>query len=252
MRMFRTQALTLCCLAIMISSCVYNRTKSDNSILPVPTVTQPSISETIPLETSWLRSDSCKLPCYESLVPGRTTLGEAYDYLSSDPRVRLLSLSTWTDQNSSAISWEWKDTSSQVEIFFTGVESSSIISLIRPILSKPLVLSDVVSVLTEPTELLIDAGKGAEINSPVLSAVTFVYLDKGIALYTKAASAPDVPEISPKTEITMVEIFEPGLSGYRKATGMTIQLPKLLVKWQGYRPFKDYCKQVYAEVDRCV
>lgn len=143
------------------------------------------------------------------------------------------------------LTWNWKDSHSSVEVSFNGNTPSSTIVLIQPHFSQSLTLGQVIAAFGEPSHVLVSSGPGAEPTSPQVSSISFIYLDHGISLHTKATVQPSQPLVSPDVQLTMVNIFEPGELGYNRAMGRGLQDKLSLVAWQGYKDFSLYCKLTY-------
>jgi len=66
-------------------------------------------------DCSFLRDDSCSMPCWQGLVPGKTTMSEAVEILRKDHRIRQKSLQEGGSAQNGGVTWFWRASRSRFQ-----------------------------------------------------------------------------------------------------------------------------------------
>ncbi len=191
----------------------------------------PTLADVGGWESRWLNSLPCSPPCWEGIIPGKTTVREAQNLLKSNSFVTSVKIRNGI---SGSIYWESNNVGFGLgDALFDS--SEQIIKAIRPgFRPNKLTLGDVISHFGEPGHVSVGTTWGG--NSVFYSTI-FYYLDKGFSIYYSLADSK--PGVYDKNiVINWVTFFGPDI----KALELDGVKNPTLIPWQSSKGFDYYCK----------
>lgn len=184
-------------------------------------VTPSSTATVIPWWNSWLDHPACKLPCWESITPGMTTIEKALSILKNIPTIKI------KYQSELGISWISKEDNTTGGFLSTDNGVVSIIVL-DSVYSK-LTLEKVVATYGYPSYVEpYDCRDG-------MCATMLVYPDLGMFMdvfIEDLGIGRHKVKIQPETEVGRISLIPTGLENYKKIP--TFQDYGILMEWKGY------------------
>ena len=212
----------------------------------VATSTPPTVSPS-QLQYNWLKGIPCAPPCFEGLIPGKTTADEAENILKNNPQVSQVTKKEF-DSNGGSISWTWVKpplrinnyTAINAVISYRKVKGSLVIYRISPGFGETsFTIGEVIQAYGEPTYVV--AKSVLQETGGDSYSVDFIYLDKGFLVRTYKYSKPSSkPNINADLVLNYgVEFYETGIEGLLKNYSFN---KNKLVPWQGYNSFDFYCQ----------
>lgn len=224
-----------------------NSCKIDSQIILTPTSTPTTLYDGVMAEypdwlIHWLKTPLCKPPCWEGIVPGKSTFSEALDILQHNQDV----LSTSANQQ--RIHWyfgpkvgDGDGIASTIELYrqtsdtnkFATPDPNSIIQeiSITPPLAGSLQSRDIFNIYGEPEKIIFH-----DWNAGIVS-VDLLYSKHGMVIALTLDDQDNDPykvkvAITPETGVWRIQFYESGLKFYLSETG--IQEPITEFDWKGY------------------
>lgn len=290
--------LTFLFLTLILSACGSQQispTKSDETIQPAaiatallkPTsipsatfkaITQPAITP-MPISISptsfpnptksgvtpqdwqyrWLKGIPCRPPCFEGIMPGRTTVEEALNLLRNNPLVS--DVTTQSTGNYGSVVWNWiyqrKNTIANLynaEALYDLKATNPTIVFIEPLFqSAPSKLDDVIKAYGEPSHVIAGARLDYDhISENYLYDLTIVFLSQGFAISTYDVNAlKKRPVLDANLALDHLGFFTPDKVEAVSFLVVVNTNTKFLIPWQGYKSFEFYCLALNPQNDKC-
>ena len=247
-KILRLISIVTLCLSIL-AACGDNT----SSTIPTITTTQYSTGSSDSLRIGWLNGLPCSAPCWQNIVPGKTTITQAQDLLNtSGLTFNVFDYGApYAGAKTHKVMWRWQPELNIPEPSYFGGEitydtQSQLVHTIEPDLNTSFRLDDIIKIYGEPDYVeavgLYDYPE-ATIPSYYLN---LFYLNKGIKLEMEHGLTRDAPPILANTiSAQSVTFFIPSAEDYNKS-GFDLSEVKdsnvTLVKWAGYQPFAYYCR----------
>ncbi len=205
----------------------------------------------------WFKGLPCKPPCWQGLIPGRTTEDEAVKLLQKNPLFGSVTLSPPTRDSSKRsgadISYNWhgqaRINSDSGDIYFNGrfgfafdssIPDDVIIVIKPPDFPGGYTVGDLIRAYGNPSH--ISSGTGMVFGKGQIYLTELLYLSQGMII--EIESSYKKPTINSDTELKSVKFFEPGEAGIKRGA---VSLNHF-VAWQGFKDFDFYC----AKAEYCV
>ena len=210
--------LLLVCGGLLIISGV--SCKPANISTPSPSET-PDISST--WLTTWLTQPACKLPCWQNITPGVTTIDEAVSILEKMPDT------TITYNEKDGVDWEFGSTKNDGGwlVAQDGIVNFVVLDLLHSkVALEALVASYGYPSYVEP----YDCQQG---DSSGMCLTMLIYPDSGMLVDTDLEDLGNHRvKIQPETEVWRITLIQPGLENYKKIPDF--QDYGILMEWKGY------------------
>ncbi len=193
-----------------------------------------------PVDRSLLTGDPCEPPCWQSLVPGASTVQEVEDVLAGSEYVRQGSVKRERWGGFSTIWWEstasWASGSGRNAAIMKG----DMLQVLMIYLDHELVLEDILERYGTPEKLWVTwtSFGGVEV------AVRFYYPHEGLIFTLVLQPSNGYHELEPGSRVTAVRYFVPTSLEGLIHLGESIPFPPReyvdteLADWQGYGPIE--------------
>lgn len=225
---------------IILSGCV-----PENILPPSPSATStigaqgtPSSFE-LDWEKKWLLGNPCLPPCWEGIVPGKTSLIEAKIILQNLEYVSPTSIAdsiSIANTQVGSLEWAWinSDEGSGGGAVFEASSDGEVIVQIGLVFPKLLLVQEVVDAFGNPSHVYAAADYGPEPQQGDIPfrSMSLLFSDKSMLLTTRD------DDIGPRLKVIAVHFMSDAMP-----TG--ISNPGWLVEWQGYQSFEFYCRDEY-------
>ena len=216
-------------------ACVPVHENSNALATLAPTIIVPT---KLPITTEWagrwLKGIPCRLPCWEGIIPGRTSATEAVDLLAKNPLVGTVHTTAnrlFPDREE--VNWTWVDGSEGGRAIFDAQTVSQTIYAIQPVLPTSFKLQDVIAAYGNPSHVIAAASRSPDFGGPISYDLSIIYLPLGLRLHTSSSGEPTT--LNADTKFEDVTFSEPD----RKE----LTAPqKFLVPWVGIKSFDFYCR----------
>jgi hypothetical protein len=198
-----------------------NSTSVINSELPNKTsslqmITPLALATPVPekWDKSWLTNNLCKLPCWENITVGKTTVDDAIGILQYNPTIKTLQINTKTGLKDGVLSWTFIDNKGSGEARFSLQGKHSIIFNIIIWYKNPTTLEQVITAIKEPSHISVAAVRNP--NNTDSYYIDVVYSHLG---FMASHSGSKQLNIDASLGLSNFQIFEPGLSNLEKLLG---------------------------------
>jgi len=187
----------------------------------------------------WLQGIPCKAPCWETIIPGKTSPAEAVEVLLNSTFVTTASISTSPEiPNLGFVNWTYGDGSTKGGAVFDVQTSTPTVYAISPGFPSPLRLSDVMKAYGEPKYIVATALRNPH-GDGISYALRIIFWSQGILL---SRDGLDKPTLDIDTEFEQVTFFQPTEQTLKVELAGLANHPEWLVPWQGMNSFDFYCK----------
>ena len=169
----------LAMLAILLMSCSSQTLEEQNTRCESQQETPTAIPDALKRwNERWLGKVPCGAPCWENIIPGKTTAAEAERILGEMPYVSNIQSYPRLTGGYGVIEFKvWNEQPGFV--FFNPEEPKEVWEISPPILVK---LSEVIGGYGEPSHVVANASPPPDINAPVIYSLDIIYLNEGIFL----------------------------------------------------------------------
>ncbi len=203
-----------------------------SAVVPAPTL------ETVLWQENWLKGIPCRPPCWEGIVPGKTTVPQAVKILKELPFVSSETIVSGTSSfvAEGELSWGWRSRNVKLDgrAFFENTPNQTIRNL-QLIFPTQIYLGDVIATYGEPTQ--VEARATYDPSGKITSWLNILYIPQGFGL-TSDAPTP----IEPNLHMISVFFFPPDMDNFAQLFPDYKSKPDLIVPWQGYQSFEFYCR----------
>jgi hypothetical protein len=182
----------------------------------------------------WLSGDTCPLPCWAGVIPGKTTLVQAISELENNPSVIEVNYSE-TDTGGELL-WTYSDGRSGKALSRLLPSGDNVIYVIFPRFNW-VSLEYIENFWGSPTHAWvkrIDYGKDAI--PSVGYSISLIWLDKGVSVIGGTPKESEY-RITEDFIVKSFALFDPTLEGYLAYKG---NAGKHLLPWHGYDDFDAY------------
>ena len=205
-------------------------------------ITPPTSQGSVDL--SIIQDQSCQLPCWHGIIPGKTSIEEASTIIETLPDINrdtikesVSSSALGTDMVEKFMSWESLEHSYQKGWLFSG---DGIVDWIEVDLPRELKLGDIVAVYGPPGGVI--ARNSGELDGYFLPAVAFFFPEEQFEILVRLDRQGRNPQIEPDLSLT---------GGRLRIEAVFNREP--YVAWEGYRSFEYYYQEwtvLYREWSR--
>lgn len=189
-------------------------------------------------QSRWLASIPCRPPCWEGLIPGKTTAEEAVQILKASPIASFAYIRN--SDYGGTVSWRWANGKPGGEAELKFKDGKRIVTRIRPVIDY-VSLKEVMRVYGEPSYISVhalptsDHGKTLDyyweiIYDPLGFSIRRSSQDKNFLTPDSLFEPPDFYEAN-----TIEQIYAPRANGSNERVALS--------KWQGFKEFYEYCNQ---------
>ena len=231
------QTTSLPTVATVVSSNIsdtFSTLSSAPTTLAAPIFTATSISTLIAAssgewEYSWLNSLPCSAPCWQGIIPGKSTYTDASKILQQLSFVHNFQEDKRIPDPGAL--WDWGEGSNRSwgEVRYSEKDPQNKIKLVSLAFPKGFKLNDINRVYGEPDYVWV------EVQSSYI--IRLVYLNHGITL---VSDTKNKPTLDGNMFFNFVWFVSSGtLEDYRKSISYSYPLTSL-PHWQGYRSFDFY------------
>lgn len=171
--------------------------------------------------TRWLSGNDCSLPCWENIVPGKTSFDEAVMQLTGTEHVQV----TFTNAEKGVI--EWKVEKSYQGIAIADRESKTIVTIYVAFANEQGdFLSKAFAVYGDPSFVQTSFCSDSSCEAAL------IYPDDGMTItILPAMQTGGYVDVTEYSEITGVAFYVPGLDNYKKHLGTRLDP---VWEWKGY------------------
>ncbi len=217
------------------------------TIKPSPTETAaPSPIPLIPTkppppadwERRWLKGVPCEPPCWEGIIPGRTTASQAVALLNHSPIVLTAELTHSIIAGYGILSWLWTNGESggMAGYYTLPITTNETIYLITLFYPTQFTLREVIQAYGDPSDVLARAYRNPD--GSIASDIDIMYRSRGIGLVAETRGKVNLNLDTP----VRVAFVAPTAEGLKIAIGPND--PSWLMPWQGIKDFEFYCKDI--------
>lgn len=251
--------------ATLLANTVTASAGSSTSFSTPPASTVTTDLTSTDWERRWLKNIPCRLPCWEGITPGITKADEALKVFQNNFLIKEPTLSSISYFGENYLLWKWSAPKRDYSdggfaAYKVNDPTKTIVAIIPKYDPVRFSYKEIVTVFGEPSHVLATARPCSDVCPQYY--FNLVYLNQGLKVklfdnYDRTIK----PKIDDQVPYNSIEIFEPGLNGYSKAytnpkvTGYLVPFEegKLLVTWQGFKPFEFYCRNLTetGEVEDC-
>lgn len=222
--------------SIVIGSvaCVPIHGKSDALVSAIPTIVSTKLPMTAKWSERWLSGIPCRPPCWEGIVPGKTSASEAVDLLTKSPLVGAVhTTANRLFPGRGEVNWTWVDGSEGGRVIFDAQAVTQTVYAIQPAFPTRFRLQDIVSALGNPSHVIATAFRGPDLGSPISYDLSIIYLSLGLRFHTSSSGKPIALDANTKFEdVTFSEPESKELTAPQE----------FLVPWVGIKSFDFYCE----------
>lgn len=184
----------------------------------------------------WLHSSPCAPPCWEGIVPGKTTATQAAAILRTLPLAEdIKATQNPLFPSEGEVNWQWYPGIARGRALYKT--ETQVIYVIAPGIPHDFTLGEVITSFGDPDFVDARAGHGPDIGSGVTYSLAFIYESKGFDIGANAYSAK--PRITAQTIVSSPSFFDP--VNERVGSPSPSEQPFLL-PWNGYREYFYYCR----------
>jgi hypothetical protein len=180
------------------------------------------------MQNRWLNGTRCRMPCWEGLTPGKTTLIQAIDNLINFGYVNSFTVDEST--STGEVEWHWTfATKGEGGRIFYDKESKKIFAVVPHIICC-LSLGEVIEKFGNPSHVIVFVSRYFEdqmAGEPFYS-YNVIWLEKGFEVIGGPAKEGSIDK---NFIVSSIVLFEPTEEGLRKQEGRIVDL---MVPWQGY------------------
>lgn len=183
----------------------------------------------------FLKDPTCLPPCWENIVPGKTTIDDASSILSHVSGIKIANNPTVLSGNTRQMDWRFDQSNDGGDV--TTDDQGKVISKISLGFYEKLTTEEIISAFGQPTDVLLydcrsEFGKHT-------CEVHLIFQETGIALRTglidNFGKNMYQVNISPQTEINGIWFFQKINGTYEKVIGRnSFNYPQYFIKWKGY------------------
>jgi hypothetical protein len=207
---------------------------------PTPTVQSSPTPKTDDLKQRFLKGIPCRPPCWGGITPGITTKDEALALLSKNDQVRNIKEFPYRN-NIASISWNWTNFTSAHP--YGGSLSYGRVTYDKEVVNQILLdefprikFKEIIQAYGEP-DYVNAVVRYDHHNAKYYYSTVILYPNQGFMMRNSRLTGK--AEISLETEFERLYLFPSGLEWYRKQDS---EADKTLVKWEGFREWKYYCR----------
>ena len=187
----------------------------------------------------WLQGIPCKAPCWESIMPGKTSPAEAIEVLLNSTFVTTAGISTSPEfPNLGFVNWTYSDGSTKGGAVFNTKASSSVVYAISPGFPSPIRLGDVMKAHGEPKYIVATALRNPH-GDGISYALRIIFWPQGILL---SKDGLDKLALDNDAAFEQVTFFQPTEQTLKIELAGLANHPEWLVPWRGMKGFDFYCK----------
>jgi hypothetical protein len=187
----------------------------------------------------WLKGVPCEAPCWESIMPGRTSPAETVAVLLNSTFVMTASISTNPQfPNLGFVNWTYSNGSVEGGAVFNIQASSPTVYAISPGFPSAVRLSDVMKTYGDPKYVVAAALRNPH-SDGTSYALRIIFWPQGILLSKDGLVKPTLDD---DTEFEQVTFFEPTEQALKAELAGLANHPEWMVPWQGLNGFDFYCK----------
>jgi hypothetical protein len=188
-------------------------------------------------QNRWLRGEPCSPPCWENIIPRKTTFKEAMDELGKIPFINSSSIRGSVMEG--MIYWEWMNGEQGGEIFLGTGPSGDMVQFVRPFIFAPIRLQTVIEKFGEPSDVeAVALGIREGQNSYIyIYTLRLIYRSYGI-IFGYLGNPRVKPTLSEETIIKSKNFYFPNDDQFLQSRIS----PNLMSPWQGFKSFDEYCK----------
>jgi len=189
------------------------------------------------LRERWLHGIPCSPPCWEGIVPGKTTPEEARTLLEKVPLVSRVRLGQVAGlENGGYVEWDWANDSLGGEARFDPRATPPVINRINSAIPTTYTLGEIMEYYGEPSAIIAVAGHEPDVGGPLFTRLQILFESHGFYLPV---------EVVP-TQITVdTKTLSPIFFDSNRAIEDVLNTPATFItKWSGFNTFKFYCKDI--------
>jgi hypothetical protein len=221
-------------------------TLKTSTFVPISQITTLASTNSQVWNTRWLKGVPCSPPCYENIMPGKTTLENAQKSMQQNSLIEKVELINSLSDSSAFLEWSWKkELNNNLQELKGGVlrvednKPNSSVKQIEPDL-LPFKLSEVIQAYGEP-EYVIATFNPKIHESGFYYKLSLFYFSKGFLIHTNPYKS--TPIFNKEIEMDYVWFFPVGINGFQYYRGNISK--ELLVPWQGFKDWKFYCRYFF-------
>lgn len=189
----------------------------------------------VPVYSGWITRISeeqiCKLPCWEGITPGKSTINEAVDMLRKNPIYKNVADPVEESGNPKLFVTNWETNQGNGGGLVWSREGEDFISWIvlgfrnqNPIIT----LNDIITSFGDPDSILVEESRGN-----VCGAGIF-YIAKGMEVRILQNCTNRGIGLTSKSEIYDISLYPLNDPGFPEVKNWLVDTEKYLVDWNGY------------------
>ena len=208
--------ISLCLTALIY--CIATKTKN----------TEANLHDNMVLSNDWLKKPTCYPPCWNRIIPGKTSLFQSLGILLSAGNVAEVNIEKFGDFGT--VEWESEELQNSEGGRFFYDSANSIVYAVEPSFKCCSSLKDVIRIYGEPSHVIILASQIFE--EPNVGDWIYSYRIIWINIGLEVHGNPNIDgEIDKDFNVSAIAYFEPGKDGLLKYEGRIVEL---IVDWKGY------------------
>jgi hypothetical protein len=219
------------------------------SVIVANTPTPPPLT-LAQIQSDWLQGIPCAPPCFEGIIPGKTTASEALDILKKNSHIARVTKEDYNDL-AGVIKWDWVSQPfvSQIGqggfVYYKGSSPDNLlVYCISPNFGETgFKFGEVLQAFGEPTHVI--ANSVLQETGGDSFSVNFIYLNKGLVVGTIInGKISGKPLINQNLVLkNRLDLFVPGFAGLANYTTFS---QEEMVPWQDFKDFDFYCREYYG------
>jgi len=212
-------------------------------VTTLPAKLTPSPQSSQDWTTRWINNIPCRLPCWEGIIPGVTTVDQAIELLNKNSVIKNIKKST-SYNGKGYLEWDLTNNKKGFANFYSNKPTQIIYYILPYFNNLSFNLNKIVASYGEPSNIIATAVKNPE--QGISYKLMLIYLDKGFAL-TNFGSNKLI--LKSEMDFEQLDIFIPNTSGFDEAfPGKKFDIKS----WQGFRDFNYYCEAIgWADFTDC-
>jgi hypothetical protein len=227
-----------------LSSCSSNNiNKTSTSVIfasPTITLSNDSVPSLPPYEnkknweSEWLLGIPCAPPCFENIIPGKTSKDDAVSIMKRNTEISRLNINGEIEM----VEWEWSDGRLGGLFNYSSHGSEKVVDLIQAFFTRPIEFKEIIESYGDPTHIL--ASVTTDAHGDISYNTLVVYHDFGFALMPVESNKPVINQDMEFTHSLM--LYEPTVEGFNRAfSSWRVDSFTELVPWEGFKDFDFYC-----------
>ena len=187
-------------------------------------IATPSSTPMDELLEEWLNHPICSPPCFENVIPGTSTIQEAYEYLKASKVVKPVEEPVWYELMKK-YEMKWKFGTSEGRI--VSKDNSNIVRFITLELENGTKIQSLIEAFGPPSHIVMHKYWNGKCQGDM------IFLNKGIEVFVYPYDKNGQCDISPDLVANQIFLVPASKEGVKEAMGQ-VDIPWDETTWKGY------------------